>query len=262
MKQILLSLLALCLGAASQAQSLPHLAKVGQSLSLIVDGSPMVLRAGELNNSTASSIRYMEEQRTFERLKALNLNSVIATASWELVEPVEGEYNFAEVDYIIEQARKHDMKVMLLWFGTFKNPFMTYAPSWVKQNPKKYPRAKDADGNDLEMPSVFSEAVLIGNPELPEEKMDLARKLMSRFEAVRNGVGKKYLLMNIPVSSLQKAIDRLPAMRSPTVIPLANGDWCSVQTVVDENNLWNIIEDLKGLGAEGILVLSLDKIVM
>ena len=109
---------------------------------------------------------------------------------------------------------------------------------------------------------VFSEAVLIGNPELPEEKMDLARKLMSRFEAVRNGVGKKYLLMNIPVSSLQKAIDRLPAMRSPTVIPLANGDWCSVQTVVDENNLWNIIEDLKGLGAEGILVLSLDKIVM
>lgn len=160
MKRILLSLLALCLGAASQAQSLPHLAKVGQSLSLIVDGSPMVLRAGELNNSTASSIRYMEEQRTFERLKALNLNSVIATASWELVEPVEGEYNFAEVDYIIEQARKHDMKVMLLWFGTFKNPFMTYAPSWVKQNPKKYPRAKDADGNDLEMPSVFSEAVL------------------------------------------------------------------------------------------------------
>ena len=86
MKRILLSLLALCLGVASQAQSLPHLAKVGQSLSLIVEGSPMVLRAGELNNSTASSIRYMEEQRTFERLKALNLNSVIATASWEFVE--------------------------------------------------------------------------------------------------------------------------------------------------------------------------------
>ena len=113
MKRILLFLYALSLGAISQAQSLPHLAKVGQTVSLMVDGSPMVLRSGELNNSTASSIRYMEQQRTFDRLKALNLNSVIATASWELVEPVEGEYNFAEVDYIIEQARMRDMKVIL-----------------------------------------------------------------------------------------------------------------------------------------------------
>lgn len=160
MKRFTLTLATLLLCSTSFSQTLPHLAKVGETISLIVDGSPLVLRSGELNNSTASSIRYMEQQRTFERLKALNLNSVIATASWELVESVEGEYNFAEVDYIIEQARKYDMKVILLWFGTFKNPFMTYAPSWVKQNPGKYPRAKDADGNDLEMPSVFSEAVL------------------------------------------------------------------------------------------------------
>ena len=109
---------------------------------------------------------------------------------------------------------------------------------------------------------VFSEAVLIGNPELSEEKMALARKLMSRFEAVRNGIGKKYLLMNVPAASLDKAIDLLPAMRSPTVIPLANSEWCSLQTVVDETNLWNIIESLKAIGAEGILVLSLDKIVL
>ena len=109
---------------------------------------------------------------------------------------------------------------------------------------------------------LFSEAVLIGNPGLSEEKMALANKLMSRFEAVRNGIGKKYLLLNIPAASLQKAIDLLPAMRSPTVIPLANSEWCSLQTVVEENNLWNIIEDLKAIGAEGILVLSLDKIVL
>ena len=109
---------------------------------------------------------------------------------------------------------------------------------------------------------VFSEAVLIGNPELSEEKMALARQLMSRFEAVRNGIGKKYLLLNIPTASLDEAIKILPAMRSPTVIPLANNDWCSLQTVVDENNLWTIIESLKAVGAEGILVLSLDKIVL
>ena len=109
---------------------------------------------------------------------------------------------------------------------------------------------------------VYSEAVLIANPELSEEKMALARQLMSRFEAVRNGQGKKYLLMNVPMTSLDDAISLLPAMRSPTVIPLANSDWCSLQTVVDEKNLWNLIESLKEIGAEGILVLSLDKIVL
>lgn len=109
---------------------------------------------------------------------------------------------------------------------------------------------------------LFSEAVLIGNPELSDEKMALARQLMSRFEAVRNGIGKKYLLLNIPTSALDEAIRLLPAMRSPTVIPLANNEWCSLQTVVDETNLWNLIESLKAIGAEGILVLSLDKIVL
>ena len=109
---------------------------------------------------------------------------------------------------------------------------------------------------------VFSEAVLVGNPGLSEEKLSLVRQLMSRFEAVRNGIGKKYLLLNIPTSALDEAIRLLPAMRSPTVIPLANNDWCSLQTVVDEENLWNLIESLKAIGAEGILVLSLDKIVL
>ena len=109
---------------------------------------------------------------------------------------------------------------------------------------------------------LFSEAVLIGNPELSEEKKALASQLMSRFEAVRNGIGKKYLLLNIPSSSLDEAVKLLPAMRSPTVIPLANNEWCSLQTVVDEKNLWNLIESLKAIGAEGILVLSLEKIVM
>jgi ATP phosphoribosyltransferase-like protein len=80
---------------------------------------------------------------------------------------------------------------------------------------------------------LFSEAVLIGNPGLFSEKMTLARQLMSRFEAVRNGIGKKYLVLNIPVAALDEAISILPAMRSPAVIPLANSDWCSLQTVIE-----------------------------
>lgn len=107
-----------------------------------------------------------------------------------------------------------------------------------------------------------SEAVLIGTPGLDEEKLAVARQLMSRFESVQKGYGKKYLLLNIPVAALDEAVKILPAMRSPTVIPLAQEGWCSMQTVVDEKELWQVIEKLKGIGAEGILVLALEKIVL
>ncbi|MBR3883261.1 MAG: ATP phosphoribosyltransferase [Bacteroidaceae bacterium] len=107
-----------------------------------------------------------------------------------------------------------------------------------------------------------SEAVLIGTPGLSEEKMAVARQLMSRFESVQKGYGKKYLLLNIPMSALDEAVKILPAMRSPTVIPLAQKDWCSMQTVVDESVLWSTIEKLKAIGAEDILVLALEKIVL
>ena len=107
-----------------------------------------------------------------------------------------------------------------------------------------------------------SEAVLIGTPGLEEEKMSIVRQLMSRFESIRTGYGKKYLVLNIPQSALDEAVKILPAMRSPTVIPLAQSGWCSLQTVVDETQLWDVIEQLKGIGAEGILVLALEKIVL
>lgn len=109
---------------------------------------------------------------------------------------------------------------------------------------------------------LHSEAVLIGTPGLSEEKMAIARQLMSRFESVLKGAGKKYLLLNIPTAALDEAVKILPAMRSPTVIPLAQKDWCSLQTVVDEKQLWSVIEQLKAIGAEDILVLALEKIVL
>ena len=107
-----------------------------------------------------------------------------------------------------------------------------------------------------------SEAVLIGTPGLSAEKMAIAKQLMSRFESVLKGAGKKYLLLNIPMAALDDALKILPAMRSPTVIPLAQKEWCSLQTVVDEKQLWTIIEQLKAVGAEDILVLALEKIIL
>lgn len=109
---------------------------------------------------------------------------------------------------------------------------------------------------------LHSEAVLIGTPQLCDEKMNVVRQLMSRFESVQKGYGKKYLVLNLPSAALDEAVKILPAMRSPTVIPLAQSGWCSLQTVVDEKELWNIIERLKAIGAEGILVLALEKIVI
>ena len=109
---------------------------------------------------------------------------------------------------------------------------------------------------------LHSEAVLIATPGLDGEKMAMAQQLMSRFESVQKGYGKKYLVLNLPATALDEAVAMLPAMRSPTVIPLANSEWCSLQTVIDEKELWDIIEKLKAIGAEGILVLSLEKIVL
>ena len=150
-------LLSFALTAAAQV---PSLQKVGSSTCLMVDGKPFVMYCGELHNSTASSLTYMQENRIWEKLQTMHLNSVIATASWELVEPQEGKFDFTLVDGVVSEARKHNMKVAFIWFGAFKNPMMTYAPSWVKANPKKYPHAVDEQGKDMEHISVYGSEIL------------------------------------------------------------------------------------------------------
>lgn len=149
----------LSLSSLCHAQ-IPHLEKVGSKTCLMVQGKPYVMLSGELHNSTASSISYMEQEKTFENLRKLSLNTVIATVSWEQFEPVEGQFDFTLTDYLLSEARKNDLHLVLLWFGTFKNPFMTYAPSWVKKNPKKYPRVVDQSGKELEMLTLFDSHIL------------------------------------------------------------------------------------------------------
>jgi ATP phosphoribosyltransferase len=113
-----------------------------------------------------------------------------------------------------------------------------------------------------EVERVFlSEAVLIANPKLEREKMEVVSQLVSRFESVERSRGMKYLLMNLPEARLDEAIGILPGMRSPTILPLAQKGWCSIHVVVEERELWPKMEKLKAIGAEGILVLSLEKIL-
>ena len=113
-----------------------------------------------------------------------------------------------------------------------------------------------------EVERVFeSEAVLIANKNLSVEDKELLDELLFRIESERVSRGKKYLLMNIPTASLEEAVKILPAMRSPTVMPLAAEGWCSLHSVVDATDLWDKVRQLKAIGAEGILVLTLDKII-
>ena len=108
---------------------------------------------------------------------------------------------------------------------------------------------------------IHSEAVLIANPNLSPEKQAILDSLLFRIDAVTNSRGKKYILMNLPADKVDEAIAILPAMRSPSVMPLADNSWCSLHSVVKADELWNKIERLKQIGAEGILVLDLDKVI-
>ena len=108
---------------------------------------------------------------------------------------------------------------------------------------------------------LYSEAVLIARKGLEAEKQAILDKMLFRFDAVMESGGKKYILMNIPTDKVSEAVKILPAMRSPTVMPLAAEGWCSLHSVVLERELWDKIERLKALGAEGILVLHLDKVI-
>jgi len=106
-----------------------------------------------------------------------------------------------------------------------------------------------------------SQAVLIATPNIEKGKSDILKQLLVRFEAVERSKGMKYLLMNLPLDKLEDATGMLPGMRSPTILPLAQKGWCSVHVVVAEKQLWEKIEGLKSIGAEGILVLSLEKMM-
>ncbi len=106
-----------------------------------------------------------------------------------------------------------------------------------------------------------SEAVLICGRGIGAENRQILDKLLFRIDAVRGSANQKYILMNIPTGKIDEAVKILPAMRSPTVMPLASEGWCSLHSVVRENELWDKVERLKAIGAEGILVLHLDKVI-
>lgn len=107
-----------------------------------------------------------------------------------------------------------------------------------------------------------SEALLIGNKEMSDEKKTILNQLLFQIESVLIAEDKKYVRMNAPKAHLKEIIEVLPGLKSPTIIPLADEEWCSVHAVLDEKHFWEIVGQLKALGAEGILVTPIEKMIL
>lgn len=154
MKRLLLFIASLAVALTATAQ--PKLVKHGDAMQMTVNGKPMLLLAGELGNSSSSSSAYLED--VWPGLKALNYNTILAAITWEMIEPQEGVFDFSSIDDLIKSAREYDLKLVLLWFASWKNAASTYLPVWVKTDTKRFPRAMDASGRPLEILSAVSES--------------------------------------------------------------------------------------------------------
>ena len=144
--------------AQNTVKAIPHIQYYGDNAELLVDGAPYLMTGGELGNSSASSAAYMNP--IWPKLQKMHLNTVIAPVYWELLEPQEGEFNFTLVDDLIKSARQYHMKLVLLWFGTWKNSMSCYAPGWVKTDQKRFPRVASSACGPEEIITPFSKDAL------------------------------------------------------------------------------------------------------
>lgn len=151
-------MLLLAIGAG-QMQAQPKLERKDASTARIVaNGKPMLMIGGEMGNSSASTLA--DVQKHFAHLHRMGLNTVLAPVTWELIEPREGEWDMTSLDNILTEARKNDLKVVVLWFGAWKNSMSCYAPEWFKRDTKRFPRVHKPNGKPLEEASSLSSNVL------------------------------------------------------------------------------------------------------
>jgi beta-galactosidase GanA len=188
--------------AAPAPAQAPHLRRQGTAQQLIVDGQPFLIRGGELGNSSGEPA-YLRP--FWPRLKALNLNTVLVPVYWDQVEPAEGRFDFATVDGLLADARAHGMRLVLLWFGSWKNSMSCYAPSWVKRDPRRFPRARDGSGRSVEILSAFAPANVEAD----------ARAFTALLKHLRAADGEKRTVIMVQVENevgmIPDARDRSPA---------------------------------------------------
>ena len=160
LKSMIGYLLSGCLSGAfvASAAEMPRILKSGDSGQLIVDGKPYLILGGELGNSSAGTAAQADS--ILPRLAAMHVNTVLMPVAWEQIEPVEGTFEFSILDHWIDTAREQRLHLVLLWFGSWKNSVSSYAPAWIKQDVKRFPRAESADGEQLEILSTLGAETL------------------------------------------------------------------------------------------------------
>ena len=131
-----------------------HLEKHGTTTQLVVDGKPYLVLGGELANTASSSIEYMKP--VWPRLAKMHLNTVLTGMSWAQFEPEEGKFDYTLVDDLLAGARQQNLKVIFVWFGSWKNGMSSFAPAWVKDDQDRFPRAQLGSGRSIEVLSTLS----------------------------------------------------------------------------------------------------------
>ncbi len=144
-----------CLSA--RAAEAPRLEQKDGRYTLLVDGRPFLILGGQIHNSSAWP---SELPQVWDSLAALHANTVEAPVYWEQFEPREGQFDYTNVDQLVEGARAHNLHVVLLWFGTWKNGNMHYVPAWVKNDPKRFPNVIRPDGEPIDVLSPNSRNTL------------------------------------------------------------------------------------------------------
>ena len=156
-KRLGLALAVLGFAASAGAQELPQLKKEQGRATLMVDGAPYVVLGAQVDNSSGWPERLKQVWPAAERMR---LNTLEVPVYWEQIEPEKGKFDFSVVDDVLAQAREHKVRLALLWFGTWKNGKMHYAPEWVKKDTATYPRMKDRHGNEIDVLSPNAQANL------------------------------------------------------------------------------------------------------
>ncbi|HEX5183035.1 MAG TPA: DUF5597 domain-containing protein [Allosphingosinicella sp.] len=216
MQPVRLSLLlsVLCLAAAP-----PHLVPQGNTKQLIVDGKPFLILGGELGNSTASDLDALKPH--WDDFRRLHMNTIVAPVSWELIEPAEGRFDWGSVDGLLGQARAAGDRLVLLWFGSWKNSMSAYAPGWVKRDQARFPRTQKADGTGSEILS----------PLVPANVAADARAFAALMAHLKAVDGDRHTVILVQVENemgmLPTARDRSPAADAAFAgsVPHALTDW-------------------------------------
>jgi beta-galactosidase GanA len=192
----------LLVSTALGAAPAPRLDREGGATRLLVDGRPFLIQGGELSNSHGEP-DYLRP--SWPKLRALNLNTVVAPVYWDVVEPSEGRFDFATVDGLLADARDNDMRLVLLWFGSWKNSMSCYAPGWVKTDTARFTRARDSQGQAMEILTAFAAA---------NRDAD-ARAFAALMRHLREADGARHTVILVQVENeigmIPEARDRHPA---------------------------------------------------